>query len=203
MWNVRNSFILLSLIALVAAGCAKPPETEQSAAMAAMQQATQSEAEFYAPEALQKAKAAQAAFEEEMRLQEEKFALTRNYDNAKSLAQEAEAAARTAAQQAGERKQEMRQEMQGEIEATQALLQEVQGMLSSAPTGKGSTMDLQVMSSDLTAAGATLDEAQTLFAGDQLQEAAAKLQAAQSTIESVKTSIEQARQMKAGARKSS
>jgi hypothetical protein len=82
------------------------------------------------------------------------------------------------------------------------MLTEAQGMLSTAPTGKGSTMDLQVMKSDLTAAGTTVDEAQALLDQGKLMDGRAKVQAAKSTIATVKAQIEQAIQMKAGARRS-
>jgi len=195
-------FISLTLLVLVAAGCSKAPTVEQEAATSAMAAATAAEAETYAAESMQKARSAQQAFEEEMKLQEGKFALLRKYDAATALAQEAKAAAEMAAQQAVENKNQMRQELAGMIQETRTLLTEAQGMLSTAPTGKGSTMDLQVMKSDLTAAGTTVDEAQALLDQDKLADGMAKVQAARTTILSVKTSVEQAIQMKAGARKS-
>jgi hypothetical protein len=189
---------VMAFLVLVVAGCAKPPTVEIDAAMAAMAEATKAEAEVYAPEAMQSARSAQAAFEEEVKLQEGKFALFRKYDKAKTMVAEATSAAQTAATQAAENKNRIRQEVTTMIGETRTMLTETQGMLEKAPKGKGSTLDLQVMGSDLTAAGTTLDEAQGLLDADKLMDARAKVQTARSTIMSVKSSIEQAIQMKAG-----
>ena len=102
---------VMAFLVLVVAGCAKPPTVEIDAAMAAMAEATKAEAEVYAPEAMQAARSAQAAFEEEVKLQEGKFALFRKYDKAKTMVAEATAAAGTAATQAAENKNRIRQEV--------------------------------------------------------------------------------------------
>ena len=194
---VRVSSVMALLI-LVVAGCAKPPTVEIEAAAAALAEATKSEAETYAPEAMQAARTAQAAYEEEVKLQEGKFALFRKYDKAKTLVAEATAAAQAAGTQAVENKNRIRQEVTTMIGEARTMLTEAQAMLEKAPKGKGSTLDLQVMGSDLTAAGTTIDEAQALLEQDKLMDARAKVQTARSTIMSVKSSIEQAIQMKAG-----
>ena len=201
MRKVVRASSLMAILVLVVAGCAKPPTVEMEAATAAMAEATKAEAEVYAPEAMQSARNAQQAYEEEVKLQEGKFALFRKYDKAKTMVAEAITAAQTAATQAVENKNRIRQEVTTMIGDTRTALTEAQGMLEKAPKGKGSTLDLQVMGSDLTAAGTAIDEAQALLDQDKLMDARAKVQAASSTIASVKSSIEQAIQMKAAAKK--
>ncbi|HZM17201.1 MAG TPA: hypothetical protein VFE28_14460 [Candidatus Krumholzibacteria bacterium] len=192
---------LLAILVLALAGCSKPPTVEIEAAKAAMAEATKAEAEAYAPEAMQSARSATSAYEEEVKLQEGKFALFRKYDKAKTMVAEATTAAQTAATQAVENKNRIRQEVTSMIGESRTMLTEAQGMLEKAPRGKGTTLDLQVMGSDLTAAGTAIDEAQALLDQDKLMEARTKVQAANSTIASVKSSIEQAIQMKAAAKK--
>ena len=201
MRKVVRASSLMAILVLVVAGCAKPPTVEMEAARAAMAEATKAEAETYAPEAMQSARSATQAYEEEVKLQEGKFALFRKFDKAKTMVAEATTAAQTAATQSVENKNRVRTEVTSMIGETRTLLAEAQAMLEKAPRGKGSALDLQVMGSDLTAAGTAIDEAQALLDQDKLMDARAKVQAANSTIASVKTSIEQAVQMKNAARK--
>ena len=81
--NLMMGALVLS-VALVATGCAKPPQIELDAAKAAMTEA-QAEAQKYAPEAWTKVNDAMTAATTEIDAQNAKFALFRSYTKAKDL----------------------------------------------------------------------------------------------------------------------
>ena len=183
---------------LILAGCSKPPTTEVQAAQDAIQKAQAAEAGTYAPEALSKAQAAQTALDTEMKAQEQKFALFRKYDQAKTLAMDAQQTAQAAADEAGANKQRFKTETETMMAEVTTMLHETEAMLSTAPVGKGTTLDLQVMRTDLEGANSAITEAKALYDQEKFADAKNKLTSAQSTIEQVKTSIEQAQAAKKG-----
>jgi len=84
----RNSVVMLLAIVVASVmltACAKPPQAEMDAAKAALATAEGIEASTYATAELDDAKAALAAAEAELATQQGKFALGRNYDQAKEL----------------------------------------------------------------------------------------------------------------------
>ena len=90
---MRKALLLtpVLLVALVVVGCAKPPQAEIDAAKNAVQAAVSAEAGDYAGESLQEAQDAVAQLEQELKAQEEKFALFRSYKKASELANERKA----------------------------------------------------------------------------------------------------------------
>src|SRR5947209_19623194 len=74
---------LLLAVALLAAGCAKPPQAEMQAAQAALDEAKTSGAESYAPESFSKAQESMAQAKAEVDAQGSKFFLMRSYGKAK------------------------------------------------------------------------------------------------------------------------
>ena len=94
----RNLFVgaMLLVVAVMAVGCAKPPQQEIDAAKAALAAAEQAEAPKYAAGEWDKAQQAMNAVNAELEAQQAKFALFRSYTKAKQLMADATNAANAA-----------------------------------------------------------------------------------------------------------
>jgi hypothetical protein len=88
--------VMLLVVAVIAVGCAKPPQQEIDAAKAALAAADQSEAPKYASADWDKAKQAESTYNAELEAQQAKFALFRSYTKAKQLIADAQNAANAA-----------------------------------------------------------------------------------------------------------
>ena len=122
---------LLLVAAVLAVGCAKPPQMEIDAVKAAMTAAEQAEAPKYAAEAWDKAQQAMNAVNAELEAQNAKFALFRSYTKAKQLIADASNAA-TAAKDAGiAGKEKAKADAQAAIDAAKAALDGAAAMFAS------------------------------------------------------------------------
>jgi len=81
--NVRFRAVAFGL-ALMATGCASPPNTDVDAAKAAIDKAATQGADRFAPESLKSAQDARAALDAELKAQDDKW--VKSYDKAKELA---------------------------------------------------------------------------------------------------------------------
>lgn len=78
------------------------------------------------------------------------------------------------------------------------MLEEANGLLATAPTGKGTQADIAAMKADLEGVASALAETDNLFASEKYIDAKAKADGAKQTIANVKTAIEEAKAAKAG-----
>jgi len=189
----------LALVAVAAfSACAKPPAEAIAAAEAAQQSALAADAQDYAPEALHAVTEAKAALDAEIAAQGEKMAMTRSYKQAETLAASYKTAAEEAATAAASAKERARDDATRLITEGRASLDEVRGMLASAPRGKGSRADLAALAADLDAAGSGLTEAEGALTSEMYLDARTKASAAAALIAQVKTAVEQARAARGG-----
>jgi sugar diacid utilization regulator len=118
--EMRNKNLMLGAlvlsVALVATGCAKPPQVELDAAKATMADAS-AEAQKYATDAWTKAQDAMNAVNTEMEAQNAKFALFRSYTKTKELIAAANQAAADAKTAAAANKETARNEATTAIQA--------------------------------------------------------------------------------------
>jgi hypothetical protein len=121
----RNLFVgvMLLVVAVLAVGCAKPPQQEIDAAKAALAAAEQSEAPKYAAEAWDKVQQADAAVKAELDAQQAKFALFRSYTKAKQLVADETAAAATAKQAAIAGKEKAKNDAKAAIDGVKASIE--------------------------------------------------------------------------------
>jgi hypothetical protein len=154
----------LALLALVASGCSKPPETEIQAVDASIQSATSAGAGEYAPESLAAAESAKRDLDAELKVQQEKFALFRSYDKSKELAAAAKSAAEKAAADAAAGKTRAREEATTLVAEAKTAIEEVKTLLDQAPRGKGSQADIAAMKSDLAGIETSLAEVDAAMA---------------------------------------
>ncbi len=193
---IRFSFLFPLLVFLLAAGCSKQPEMEIAKANTAAGEAIAAEAAVYAPEALQGLEESQKALQRELEVQEKKFALFRNYDEAKIVAESVRLKAEKVRDTAVEKKTQAQQETAALIESTRSLLTEVQTMLASAPTGKGTALDIQVMKADLVTMESDITEASKRFMENDFMTAQKHARVALSTGMSLKSDLTAAMEMK-------
>lgn len=112
--------VVLLAVAIVAVGCAKPPQQEIDAAKAALDAASQAEAPKYAVGAWDAAQQAMNAVNAELEAQQAKFALFRSYTKAKQLIVDATNAANAAKDAGIAGKEKAKNEAQVAIEEVKA-----------------------------------------------------------------------------------
>lgn len=161
--NLKLSVLVL-LTAVVAVGCAKPPEAEVAAAREALTTAESSEAQQWAPEAYQEAQAAMDAAQAEIDAQAEKFALTRSYEEAKRLVAEAQAKAAAAQQAAIEGKEAARVEAETALQTSRASLDQAALLLTEV---EGCKRRPKGFETDVAALRASLDGLEAQYAEGQ------------------------------------
>ena len=187
--NGKFKVVLLSTVVLGLAACEDPPEPAVQAARAALTSAESAGAADYAPESLGAAEAAQQALDAELTVQEEKFAMFRDYEESARLAAAAQAAAERAAADAEAGKQQVRQETEDLVRQARAIIDEAATMLASAPRGKGSEVDLAVLQADIAGAGALLPEVEQSLAAGRYLEAKSRAESALATAQGVKDQV--------------
>jgi len=187
--NGKIKVVLMGAAVLGLAACEDPPEPAIQSARAALTTAESAGAADYAPESLGAAEAAQQALDAELTLQEEKFAMFRDYEEATRLATEAQAAADRAAADAEDGKQQVRRETEALVAQTRAIIDEASTLLASAPRGKGSEVDLAVLQADISGAAALLPEVEQSLAAGRYLEAKSRAESALATAQGVKEQV--------------
>lgn len=194
---MRNRFVMLAVLAsaVILAGCAKPPQVEIDGAKSALDTASNAEVERYAPESLAAAREASAQLNAELSAQQEKMALTRNYDKSKELAAAATRAAEKAAADGKAAKERSRQEATAMIAETRQAVADVQGMLDTMPKGKGTAADIAAIQADVAGASESLAGLDDTFARGDYLEAKAKAQSIREIAERSRMEIERAKEL--------
>jgi len=157
------AIVMLAIVLVFLAGCSKPPQMEMQNANVALQAAKAAEAEQYAPTAYRAAMDSLNAANAAKQQQDSKFALFRGYGKSKEMFVKAEVAAKQAEAQAKTEKERVKQEVTQLLAQAQAALDSANVMLKKAPRGKGSKVDLAMITNDLTAATAARDDAMADF----------------------------------------
>jgi hypothetical protein len=197
----KTKFVLPLLLLLglaVVSGCAKPPQEAIDTARQALESARAAGAADYAPQALKSAEDAVAQLDAELQAQQKKFALFRSYKNLTTMAESAKTAGETAVAEANTGKERARGEAEAAIAQARTALTEAQSLLSTAPAGKGSQMDIEAMKNDLMGVETSVAEADRAYQEGRFLEAKSKADAANAQAMSVKTAVDQAKQMRAG-----
>lgn len=189
---------VIGIVALATIACAQPPAELLTEARQAENQALVADAKEYAPEAFDAVTEARVALEAEMAAQAERWSARRSYKQAEVLAQAYLEAGQQAFSQAVTAKDQARETAVAMIAESRSSLEEVRGMLTVAPVGKGSSADLAAMRGDLDAAQAALDAAEASVASELYLEANASAASAREIIGRVKTAVEAARTLRRG-----
>jgi len=147
--RILSGGALVLCVALLAVGCAKPPQQELDGANAAMSEATQADAQTYAANEYARAQEAMNQVNAEMEAQTAKFALIRSYNKTKELIATANQAAADAKAAAVTGKETARNDSQAAIDAAKASLAAAQTAMTELEgcrrKPKGFSKDMEMM----------------------------------------------------------
>jgi hypothetical protein len=177
---------------VILAGCAKPPDSEVTAAKNAIEDSRNAGGADYAAEGFKGAEDAFQKAGEAIKAQEGKFALARNYDKAKELLTKAKTEAEKAKTDAAAGKEKAKGEAEVAQKEAQIALNEAKASLAKAPKGKGTKADLDAMEGDLKAAEQSLLEAQAALDKQDYLGAKAKAQSVKDKAAAVTGQVRQA-----------
>lgn len=186
---------LVLLTAVVVIGCAEAPEAEIEAARQALATAETAEAQTWAPQAYEEARAAMDAVQDELDTQSEKWAVSRSYEETNRLLAEAQAKAAAAEQAAVEGKEAARVAAESALEMSRTTLEQASALLSEVEAckrrPKGFTTDVAALRTSLEGLQTQHAEAAALDGADYRRTQAAA-EAVQSGASALVTDLENA-----------
>jgi len=182
----------LAGIALLTVSCAKEPTEAITAVHTAMDAARAAQASDYAPASFSAAEAALANLEAELKVQNDKFALTRSYSKAAEFATAAKAAADKAAADAVTGKEAMKAEVTTLIAGVRTEVDATKKLLDKAPKGKGSAADIAAMKSDVAGVETSLGEMDAAMTAGRYKDAKAKADAAKASLDKITADVQAA-----------
>jgi hypothetical protein len=183
-------FAFSIVVALLVISCAKSPDEQIQQAEAAMEAAEAAGAQQYAPEAWNQAKQAMERMNAELSAQDQRFILFRNFNTARTLADEATNAANQAKAEADKKIAQLRADITKMISEVKSTLQSARSQLSALPrTAAVNTANLR---SKLDAAERLIDKAQSDMGAERFDSAMASAGDARDYIVEVLRAIEQA-----------
>jgi membrane-associated HD superfamily phosphohydrolase len=194
--SLKFAVPLLSLLILVVAGCAKPPQTDIDSAKQSIDQAAA--VKDYAPQQYQAANEAWNTLQTELQAQDSKFALFRSYKNAKEMAAAAKAAGDKALSDGNAAKEKAKNDCTQMMTDAQTALDDAKALLEKAPKGKGEKEAIEALKAELTAAETSLADANSAFQAGNYLQAKAKLQSVMNSANEVKTQVQAAIDAKMG-----
>ncbi|HEY3175445.1 MAG TPA: hypothetical protein VGK94_06735 [Candidatus Polarisedimenticolia bacterium] len=165
----------LLVLAVVFAGCAKPPEQEIKDAQATLDDARNTaQADKWAPSEYQAAKSSLDAATQEIETQGQRFALMRNYDKAKQLLETAKADAGKSKQAAVAAKEAAKQEANQKLQEATAAIAAAQEALKNAPVTKDTKADIQLFTSDLDGLNQSIGDVNNMISSEDYKGASSK-----------------------------
>ncbi len=186
---------------VVLAGCAKPPDSELTAAKNALEEARNAGAADYVADVFKAADDQLQKAKEEITAQETRVALARNYDKTRELLAKAKAEADKAKIDAVSAKEKAKGEAETGLREAQAALGQAKLLLAMAPTGKGSKGDIKALKGNVrTAEEMLLNIKTSLDTGDYL-EARAKEQSVKEKAAAVSEQVKHAMEKTSKGRK--
>ena len=157
----------LLALAVVFAGCAKPPEMEMKDSQASLDDARNTaQADKWAPGEYQAAKSAMDAANAEVDTQNQRFALMRNYDKAKQMLESAKADAAKAKQAAVANKEAAKNEANQKLQEATAAIAAAREALGKAPVTKDTRADIQLFTSDLDGLDQKIGEVNNMMSSE-------------------------------------
>ncbi|HKY34171.1 MAG TPA: hypothetical protein VJV23_16700 [Candidatus Polarisedimenticolia bacterium] len=183
----------LLVLAVVLAGCAKPPEMEMKDAQTALDDARNSaQADKWAGNEFQAAKSSYDAANQEVETQNQKFALMRNYDKAKEMFAQAKADAEKARQAAIANKETAKNEANNRLQEATTAITTAREALSKAPVTKDTKADIQLFTSDLDGLDQSLGEVRNMISSEDYTNASSKASAITSQANDIATKLTEA-----------
>ncbi len=194
----RNLGVVMTVgAAVILTGCAKPPQAEMDATKLEVERAVSAEAETYAPDELESAREALRKATAEVEAQNQKFALTRSYESARTMLQEATTAAEAARVAAVNNREDAKAAVTSAIAELNAQMATAQADLAALAacrkTPKGFTHDLELMRGKVDALAGQLTELTAEAEAERYKAAAELASAIQPEMTAVATDLSSAR----------
>jgi hypothetical protein len=175
-------------------GCASAPKEEIAATQAAIQAAQTDDVQAYAEESLKDATDTMAKATAEVQVQDEKFALSRDYKAASDLLKQAKEKAGKAVTDAQANKAKAKADAETLITSLTPLLADAKKTLAGAPKGKDTKAELEAMQADLKSADEAAAAATQAMSSEKYKDALAQATTAKTKADSI---IEQVNAAKA------
>jgi len=176
----------------VLVGCAKQPTQDMDAAQKALEDAKTVGSAKYTPEDTKKVEDSLTAALDEIKAQDSKFALTRNYDKAKQMLAQAKADAEKLKADIAVKKEEAKKNaLAGQGEASTSV-KEAKALLAKAPMGKGARADIEALKGDIKGLEDSMPELQKLIESEDYGVAIDKAKAIKEKADGVSSQIKEA-----------
>jgi len=198
MKKLSKYFVCGLLVVFVLAGCAKQPTDDMNAAQKALEDLKAAGGEKYIPEESKKVADTLAAAQEEIKTQDGKFFLTRNYDKAKQMLAQAIADSEKVKGDVAAKKEEAKTNALAAQEAATASVKEAAALLAKAPMGKGSRADIEALKGDLKGLEDGLPELEQLMGQEDYLAVIDKAKAIQEKADAVSNQVKEAMQKVTG-----
>ena len=182
------------LVMFILAGCAKQPTEDINAAQKAVEAAKAAGGEKYIPEDTKKVDDNLAAALNEIKAQDGKFALSRNYDKAKQMLAQVKADAEKVKTDIPSKKEEAKKNALAGQEAARASVKEAKALLAKAPMGKGARADIEALKGDIKGLEDSVPELQQLIDKEDYVVATDKAKAIKEKADGVSNQIKEAMQ---------
>jgi len=182
------------LVMFILAGCAKQPTDDINAAQKAVEAAKAAGGEKYIPEDSKKVDDNLAAALNEIKAQDGKFALSRNYDKAKQMLAQVKADAEKVKTDVPSKKEEAKKNALAGQEAAKASIKEAKALLAKAPMGKGARADIEALKGDIKGLEDSVPELQQLIEKEDYVVATDKAKAIKEKADGVSNQIKEAMQ---------
>lgn len=180
------------LIMLFLVGCAKQPQENIDAAKKAVEEGKTAGTEKYVPAEAKKVNDNLAAALNEIKAQDDKFSLFRNYDKAKEMLAQVKSEADKLKTDVAAKKEEAKKNAQAGQEAAASALKEAKALLAKAPAGKGSRADIEALKGDLKGVEDGLPELQQLIDKEDYLAAIDKAKAMKEKADGVANQVKEA-----------
>ncbi len=180
------------LVMFILAGCAKQPTEDMSTAQKAVEDLKGTGAEKYIPEDTKKVDDSLAAALNEIKAQDSKFALSRNYDKAKQMLAQVKADSEKVKADIVVKKEEAKKNALAGQEAARASVKEAKALLAKAPMGKGARADIEALKGDIKGLEDSVPELQQLIDKEDYAVAIDKAKAIKEKAEGVSNQIKEA-----------
>ncbi len=188
----RTVVSVIFVLGLIISGCAKAPVVEVDAVKAALSDAKTAEADRYANSEYGTANSSLAAAQSEVEHQNSRFALLRNYDQAKQLLTKAQADAQAAKSAADTNKAQVRSEAESTLQQTQTAIAEAKTLMESAPKGKEGKAALELIQTDLTMLETSLPDVTAVISSGDFLAAKDQAQSKMAKANSIKQELQDA-----------
>jgi len=194
MKKLSKYFACGLLVMFILAGCAKQPTDDMNAAQKALEDLKAAGGEKYIPEESKKVADTLAAAQEEIKTQDGKFFLTRNYDKAKQMLAQSIADSEKVKGEVAAKKEEAKNNALAAQQAAMASLKEATALLAKAPMGKGARADIEALKGDLKGLEDGLPELQQLMDQEDYLAVIDKAKAIQEKADAVSNQVKEAMQ---------